>query len=176
MNNKEYYKLINQVKDHKPAMPAKDAFVERVMRETDFTSRKRMTMWTLIFGWTSMAAVRYTLTGAAAACMFLFAIQNALLFNRIRKMEHQITIQQQNPMNLYHVKTSQLIPYMEAYAAFAEMDGDLNDIDIEEIIKSNKDLIKQNREIQRFLKNHPEIKKMMKEETSLYDGIPKVSL
>lgn len=175
MNNEQYHEFLKQVKNHKPVMQGKEAFVDKVMQETNVKSVNHYGKRSVLFRWTAYPAVRYTLTGAAAACLILFAIQNAILFSRVQKVEHQITIQQQNPLSLHQVNTSKVESYMEKYSAFVNL-SEKEDFDIDKLLEHNEELLKQNKEIRRFLKNHPEVKKMMEEETSIYDGVPKVSL
>lgn len=164
MNNEQYQKVLEQVKNHKPVMPGKEAFVDKVMRETESGSVKVNGNRSVLFRWTAYPAVRYALTGAAAACLILFAVQNAILFDRVQKVEHKITLQEQNPMSLHQVNESQIELFLQTYSTFRN-----NDMNIDEILE-------QNSELDRFLKNHPEVKKMMEEETSLFDGVQKVSL
>lgn len=163
MGNEQYHNFLEQVKNHQPVMPGKEAFVEKVMRESEHRDASRLGK-PILFRWTGSPALRYAMIGAAAACIILFAVQNAMLFNRVQKVERKISIQQQNPMSLHQVSASQIESFLQTYGSFRN-----NNMNIDE-------LLEQNSELERFLENHPEIKKMMEEETSLFDGVPKVSL
>ena len=164
MSNDQYHKFLEQVKKHEPVMPGKTDFVDKVLRETEYRSNRTQWNESVLFRWTGYRAVRYAMTGAAAASLILFAVQNAILFDRIQKVENQVIMQQQNPVSLHQVSASQIESFLQTYGSFRSSD------------RSMDELLEQNHELQRFLKNHPEVKKMMEQETSLFDGVPKVSL
>jgi hypothetical protein len=169
MENREYKQLIEHIKDFQPQMPEKDAFVNQVMDETATSTKNQANISAVIFSWTKNPAVRYSLTGAAAAFLILFAIQNAVLFDRVRKVENQISVQQHNTTGVRNVKASQIETYLKKFGGMNSLSGFVDETDVET-------LLQQNMELKKFLDNHPEIKKMVEEETSVYDGIPKVSL
>ena len=164
MSNDQYHKFLEHVKNHEPGMPGKADFVSQVLHETECRSNRMHRNGSVLFRWTGYRAVRYAMTGAAAACLILFAVQNAILFDRVQKVENQIIMQQQNPMSLHQVSASQIESFLQTYGSFRRSD------------RSMDELLEQNHELRRFLRNHPEVKKMMEEETSLFDGVPKVSL
>ena len=169
MENREYINLIEQIKDFQPQMPEKDAFVNQVMDETAASAKNQASFYSMIFSWTKNRAVRYSLTGAAAAFLILFAIQNAVLFDRVRKVESQISVQQHNNAGVRNIKASQIETYLKKFGGVNSFSGFADDADIEA-------LLRQNMELKKFLDNHPEIKEMVEEVTSVYDGIPKISL
>lgn len=169
MENREYRQLIEHIKAFQPGMPEKEDFINRVMDETAKSTKKQANISAVIFSWTKNPAVRYSLTGAAAAFMILFAIQNAVLFDRVRKVENQISVQQQNSAGVRNIKASQIETYLKKFGGVNSLSGFVDETDVET-------LLQQNMELKKFLENHPEIKKMVEEETSVYDGIPKVSL
>ncbi len=157
-------------------MPEKEEFVDKVMEEVAIRSVRERRDSDLLFRWTTYPGIRYFLMGAAAAFFILFAVQNVMLFQRVQRVEDQVGLSLKEASRTVPERALPVHPVLEKLSRIEQGEQKMGKEDWEQVLQDYGFLIQRNKEIQRFLNDHPEIKKMVEQETSLFDGVPKVKL
>jgi len=158
-------------------MPGKDDFILEVMQQIpekreDFSSA----VSSVLFQWVKVPALRIILSAAAVLVIVFFATQQYYLFQKMEEI--QILVRMDSKSGSWNSESGSLNAhsFVNLYLQSKTTNEGEIPLDLESLLQKNQRLRNQKDEIMLFLEHHPEIKKMVEEETSLYDGISKPSI
>lgn len=177
MKNRQYNSIIDRLKESSPKMPGKDDFVLGVMQQIpeareDFSS----TVSRVMFQWAKVPALRFILSAAAVFIIIFFATQQYYLFRKMEEIQTLVIMDSKQASWNSESSSINAHSFVNLYLQSKIINEGDTPIDIDALLQKNQRLRNQKDEIMLFLEHHPEIKKMVEEETSLFDGISKPSI